>query len=414
MPAPLPPTALPRLADFVVRRHRLILLVTALLTAVCGWRASKLQLRTNLADLLPQNDPAVATMRETTRRLPSLSTIVVAVPGPDPQANRRFVDALVPRLEALRDPDVAAVDWNVRTEIGFFERHALLYASVAQLEDARATTSPAGTSSGASRRSTTPCRATPRPSGASSRSSPTSAGSSTATSACSTPPSAATRSRSARPTTSARSPPPTRPRRPGGSSPSATAPSPGRSSTSPARRRQDPDGYQRLPGAAALPPRGLAILRELHAWREARADAIARPAFRVLQSATLIALATTAPRTTADLAPVPEAERVARHADALLGAVARGLAVPEPELPERPRPPQVPAHLRARIAALKAVRDRAAAALRLEPSFLLPQRLITSLAEAEPRSLEELGAVAGLRRWRIEALGPALVAALAR
>ncbi|HEY3356352.1 MAG TPA: HRDC domain-containing protein [Polyangia bacterium] len=180
----------------------------------------------------------------------------------------------------------------------------------------------------------------------------------------------------------------------------------------PARRRQDPEAYQRLAGAAALPPRALAVLRELHAWREGRAEATDLPPFRVLQSATLLALAATPPRTPAELSQAPEAHRVGRHARALLEAVARGLAVPEAELPQLAPRPRVPVHLRARIAALKAVRAREAERLHLDPALVLPQRLIVRLAEAAPRTLEALLDIGELRRWRIEAFGPSLLDAL--
>lgn len=182
----------------------------------------------------------------------------------------------------------------------------------------------------------------------------------------------------------------------------------------PARRREDPDAYQRIKGAANLPWRGLAVLRELHAWREGRAEATDIPPFKIVQNTTLLALAAAPPRTGDDVARAPEGARLARHAGAILEAVARGLAVPDAELPRivPARRPIVPASVRARADALKAVRAREAARLGLDPAVVLPNRLIDALAEAVPRRVEELQAIEGLRRWRIEALGAALVAAL--
>jgi hypothetical protein len=45
-------------------------------------------------------------------------------------------------------------------------------------------------------------------------------------------------------------------------------------------------------------------------------------------------------------------------------------------------------------------------------SVVLPQRLIDRLTEAPPEGPEGLATVEGLRRWRIEAFGSALLAAL--
>ena len=44
--------------------------------------------------------------------------------------------------------------------------------------------------------------------------------------------------------------------------------------------------------------------------------------------------------------------------------------------------------------------------------MVLPQRLIDKLAEAGPRDGDGLGAIEGLRRWRIQAFGREILAAL--
>jgi hypothetical protein len=43
---------------------------------------------------------------------------------------------------------------------------------------------------------------------------------------------------------------------------------------------------------------------------------------------------------------------------------------------------------------------------------VLPQRLLERVAEAAPRTLEDLAQVEGLRRWRVHALGASMLAAL--
>jgi ribonuclease D len=108
---------------------------------------------------------------------------------------------------------------------------------------------------------------------------------------------------------------------------------------------------------------------------------------------------------------------VGRWGEAILSAVARAQALPEdalPVLPRRPPPPAVPAAVRRRIEALREWRGQAAPALDLEPGVLLPNRLIRPIAEAAPRDLRALAAVEGVRRWRVEVLGPQIVAVMAR
>jgi ribonuclease D len=184
-----------------------------------------------------------------------------------------------------------------------------------------------------------------------------------------------------------------------------------------ARRGRDPEAYQKVKGLSRLPRRQQAVVRELFLWREEVAVATDIPAFKIVGSEALLALAQRLPRTAADLGGVKGLSARLRAGPAgILEAVARGLALPEAELPrlEGGRRPVVPEPARRRIDALKAWRSREAARLALDVSVILPQRLLEKVAEAAPRSVPDLDAVPGLRRWRIEALGESMVGALAR
>jgi DNA helicase-2/ATP-dependent DNA helicase PcrA len=66
-----------------------------------------------------------------------------------------------------------------------------------------------------------------------------------------------------------------------------------------------------------------------------------------------------------------------------------------------------------RVARLKEWRTRRAAELKVEVAVVLPQRLIDRLAAAGPRNAAGLTGIEGLRRWRIDAFGDELLAALA-
>jgi ribonuclease D len=83
-------------------------------------------------------------------------------------------------------------------------------------------------------------------------------------------------------------------------------------------------------------------------------------------------------------------------------------------LSSSPKPPPVPPATKARIDALRAWRTLEGARLALDISIVLPQRLLERVAEAAPRTLEDLAQVDGLRRWRVEALGASMLAALPR
>jgi ribonuclease D len=172
--------------------------------------------------------------------------------------------------------------------------------------------------------------------------------------------------------------------------------------------------FMRMKGARNLQPRELAVLRELHAWREGVAEARDQATFRVLNNQALFALAAAAPESTGALRSHGVPDRIAqRHGSDIVAAIQRGVAVPEEELPRFPRTrrwdrdPEV----EARADRLRAVRDRAADRLELDPGFLMPRATMEAIARRAPTSQAELLEIEGVRRWQVEALGDALLRA---
>ena len=103
----------------------------------------------------------------------------------------------------------------------------------------------------------------------------------------------------------------------------------------PAARKRDPEAYLGVKGAQRLPPRALAALRELHAWRERRAEEKDTPPFKILGNESLLRLAELRPKDAAGLGAVPGIlPRLQRQAGDLLGAVRRAEDLPESELPK--------------------------------------------------------------------------------
>jgi ribonuclease D len=183
----------------------------------------------------------------------------------------------------------------------------------------------------------------------------------------------------------------------------------------PMARRRDADAWLGIKGARRLAPRHLAALRELHAWRERRAEQTDTPAFRILGNEALLKLAVLRPKHPGDLRAVPGVlPRLESQREAILAAVRRAEQLPESELPtlHRATRPVVPDEVLRRIERLKGWRARKAAELQLEASVVLPQRLVDRLAQAGPRDPEGLAAIEGLRQWRQEAFGADLLAAV--
>jgi len=185
-------------------------------------------------------------------------------------------------------------------------------------------------------------------------------------------------------------------------------------------RWEEPDesreAWMKVKGARDLPPRGMAILRELHAWREGVAREQDRATFRVLGNQGLLEMSANPPAGFSALKNVTGiSEGLAqRRGREIMAAVEAGLAVPEAELPRWPRSPrwERDPELEARVEALKEARNRRAEALELDPGFIMSRAQLEEVGRARPRSTAELAALPGVRNWQVEAIGDALVKAM--
>ncbi|HET7040936.1 MAG TPA: ribonuclease D [Gemmatimonadales bacterium] len=175
------------------------------------------------------------------------------------------------------------------------------------------------------------------------------------------------------------------------------------------------EAYLKVKGARLLKPRQLAVLRELHRWRDETAKRLDRATFRVMNPETLLLLAEVQPRDPGALRGLKglSPDQVERRGAELLAAIERGLTVPEADLPrlERIRRPAPDPAFDARLERLKGVRNAAAERLGLQPGVLCPNGILEGIARREPKRVEELREVEGMRRWQAEVLGPELIAA---
>jgi ribonuclease D len=177
------------------------------------------------------------------------------------------------------------------------------------------------------------------------------------------------------------------------------------------------EAFLRMKGARELAPRGLAILRELYAWREGVARERDQAPFRILGNQSLLDMSLRPPRTEAALRAVSglSSGLVQRRGSELLDAVERGEEVPEADLPRFPptkRWDRDPAW-EARVEALKQARNRRAGELELDPGFLISKALLDEIGRRQPATPEALAEVPGVRRWQVEAAGEALLGAIA-
>jgi ribonuclease D len=176
-------------------------------------------------------------------------------------------------------------------------------------------------------------------------------------------------------------------------------------------------GWIRLKGAKALKGRELAILREIWEWREEAARRADRATFRILNNEPMLAIAKSPPADIAALKTIPgiSSDQAERRGRDLLAAVKRGLELPDSELPRPTRTPRRAPDLayEARLERLKTARNLLAKKYDLPPGVVCPNGTLEAIALVDPKTPQELAAVAELRRWQLREFGGELLGAVA-
>lgn len=177
------------------------------------------------------------------------------------------------------------------------------------------------------------------------------------------------------------------------------------------RENGDAEPWRKMKNLGTLDRRSLAIVRDLHSWRDGLARAADRPPFKIMGNDQLIEIAKTRPATTQDLAKIKGVSRyhLDRHGRELLAIVKRAMAIPEEELPEKnePKPWIRDRETESRIDRMKKVRDRAAKELKIDPAVLAPRHVLAAIA-----TNGTLDDVPAMRNWQKQVIGDQLLAAL--
>jgi len=175
----------------------------------------------------------------------------------------------------------------------------------------------------------------------------------------------------------------------------------------------DPLAFERIKGARALRGEARDRLFTLHVWREAVAQGLDVPPFKVLGNRQLIFLAEDPP---ADAAALGEVEGIGPRAVRRWGRELLGIVKHPHRAPDRlkmQRPPNPPPEVRRRLKNLLAARDARARNLGLQEGLVCSRSCAEAVAARQPRcvtvgDLED----AGLRGWRLEVLGEPFLGAL--
>jgi len=177
--------------------------------------------------------------------------------------------------------------------------------------------------------------------------------------------------------------------------------------------KDDSETWRRLKNLAALDRRSLAIVRDLHRWRDKLARRADRPPFKIASNEMIVEVARSRPSTAIDLSSVKAVSRfhTERYGRELVEIVRRALALPEDALPERSegRPWNRDRGLESRVDRMRKVRDRVAKELRIDSAVLAPRHVLTAIATLQPKALAGLDDVPAMREWQKRVIGDALI-----
>jgi ribonuclease D len=173
-------------------------------------------------------------------------------------------------------------------------------------------------------------------------------------------------------------------------------------------RTDERRAFLRVPGALRMNRRELAILNELVKLRDRIARERDTPVKYVMPDDVIAGLANLRPKSPEDLAQLRRLDAGARRSigEKILEAVARGEAVPEEALPEKPQRPLGQA--RDTLAAVMGVLvGEIARRNDLPPSLLVPRAALERVAREAP-SRERFEEALGLSPWRFALVGEPL------
>jgi len=169
------------------------------------------------------------------------------------------------------------------------------------------------------------------------------------------------------------------------------------------KQRNGEDAWERFAGRRDVTPRELTIVAELCRWREAAAERLDRPPYKIIMDDLLIELARNMPSHKVDLSGIGLSERQIRlWGEEILAAVRHGRRAPLVKRKQTKR--QDDAVLR-RLDKLKAWRKKVAREMGVESDIVLPRPYMFALAEKPPKDRSEMQTMLKAAPARIELFG---------
>jgi len=120
---------------WIYRNAGKVFVAGLVLTLLAGISAARFTLKTDFAELLPQNEPSVVELERARGRLGGLSNLIVVVMGESPEINRKVIDDLADKLKEISNDYVVYMKYNIKEEKKFYEEHQHLFVDLEDLKE---------------------------------------------------------------------------------------------------------------------------------------------------------------------------------------------------------------------------------------------------------------------------------------
>lgn len=124
-------------ARFCYRNAWLIVVVGLAIAITGGYLATKIELRSDFAELLPETAQSVIDLKAISERMGGMGTLIIQVEGQNLKAMQRFADDIAARIRAYPKDKVRFVDHTINERRDFLEANKWLYLSAEDLSDLR-------------------------------------------------------------------------------------------------------------------------------------------------------------------------------------------------------------------------------------------------------------------------------------
>ncbi len=121
--------------DYISRHLMAAMVVIVATTMGAMWLSSKLSIKGDLKELLPDHYSSVVELNRALERIGGVGSLIVTAESPNVKANRRFMDALADRLRALPDGTIRYLDYKSEDIRKFYEKYALHYLEASDIDE---------------------------------------------------------------------------------------------------------------------------------------------------------------------------------------------------------------------------------------------------------------------------------------